>query len=119
MKHDHPFFAWVNNLLAVLKLLAIVFTVLVFLWRWALYDILHWLVSLEEKTWIGNATVFDAVFAGVLLALNLIAFVVWRSMEINYRTIFSQLFGILICTVLAFIALILRAIEILPGFGFR
>lgn len=77
--------------------------------------IARWLAGLEEKTWIGNTTVLDLVSTGVILGLNLVAFVAWRSNEIDRRTIFNQFCCISILTALAIMLLVLRAIEILPG----
>ena len=108
MKSDGPFSTRVKKLLPYTPLLGL-------LTNCRIQYILQWLVGLEEKTWIGNTTVLDLVSTGVVIALNLVAFVVWRSNETNRRIIFNQLCGISILTVLAVVLFVLRAIESLPG----
>ena len=108
MKHGHPFFAWVKNFvfcdLFAKQLFGVQFL-----------DIFHWLVGLEEKTWIGNTTVLDLVSIGVVIAYNLVVIVIWRRDEINSPSFLTHLRGITILTFLAVILFVLRVIEILPG----
>ena len=120
MKHDDPFFAWIKNILAVLQLTLLIPTSVVVLWKFLFRDIFDWLVVLQETEWVGNASVFDAVRAGVILTIAVTAYGVHRFSENGSRNILKgHLNTMVIMAVIAIVCLVLTALEVFPIWDFR